>query len=143
MTVLTERGLQQFILEDAENLQFADASLRDKIGQALLAIQGNRAKEARTLELSARGQGKRTIRVAYIVDGAGVEGVVSADLLGDATAPRSALQGWATVENLERPGLEGGRADARLRPARRFPSGAVRSLLRDAPGRCRSKWPAG
>src|SRR5712671_1595110 len=35
VTLLTERGLQQFILEDAENLQFADASLRDKVSQAL------------------------------------------------------------------------------------------------------------
>jgi hypothetical protein len=39
VTLLTDRGLQQFILEDAENLQFADAALRDKVGQALLAIQ--------------------------------------------------------------------------------------------------------
>ena len=82
MTLFTDSGLQQFILEDAENLQFADPALRDKVGQALLAIQANRAKDARTLELSARGQGKRTVRVAYIVDGAGVEGVVPADPAG-------------------------------------------------------------
>jgi hypothetical protein len=99
VTLLTDRGLQQFILEDAENLQFADASLRDKVGQALMAIQGNRAKEARTLELSARGQGKRTIRVAYIVE-APVWKASYRLTLGDATAPRSALQGWAIVENL-------------------------------------------
>ncbi|MBM3646696.1 MAG: hypothetical protein FJX11_02785 [Alphaproteobacteria bacterium] len=47
VTLLTDRGLQQFILEDAENLQFADAALRDKVGQALLAIQGNRARPCR------------------------------------------------------------------------------------------------
>jgi hypothetical protein len=99
VTLLTDRGLQQFILEDAENLQFADASLRDKVGQALMAIQGNRAKEARTLELSARGQGKRTIRVAYIVE-APVWKASYRLTLGDVAAPRSALQGWATVENL-------------------------------------------
>ena len=99
VTLLTDRGLQQFILEDAENLQFADASLRDKVGQALMAIQGNRAKEPRTLELSARGQGKRTIRVAYIVE-APVWKASYRLTLGDVAAPRSALQGWATVENL-------------------------------------------
>src|SRR5262245_50132951 len=66
VTLLTDRGLQQFILEDAENLQFTDPALRDKIGQALAAIQTNRAKEARTIDLSTRGQGKRTVRVAYI-----------------------------------------------------------------------------
>jgi hypothetical protein len=99
VTLLTERGLQQFILEDAENLQFADASLRDKVGQALMAIQGNRAKEARTLELSARGQGKRTVRVAYIVE-APVWKASYRLTLGDAAAPRAGLQGWATIENL-------------------------------------------
>ena len=100
VTLFTDRGLQQFILEDAENLQFTDAALRDKVGQALLAIQANRAKEARTLELSARGQGKRTIRVAYIVSAPVWKASYRLTLPGDAAAPRSALQGWATVENL-------------------------------------------
>ena len=41
VTLLTDRGLQQFILEDAENLQFTDAALRDKVGQALMADPKN------------------------------------------------------------------------------------------------------
>ena len=100
VTLLTDRGLQQFILEDAENLQFTDQALRDKIGQALLAIQGNRAKEARTLELATRGEGKRTVRVAYIVEVPVWKASYRLTLPGDATAGRAALQGWATVENL-------------------------------------------
>ncbi len=99
VTLLTDRGLQQFILEDAENLQFADAALRDKIGQALMAIQSNRAKEARTIDLSARGQGKRTVRVAYIVEAPVWKASYRLTLPGD-NAPRAGLQGWATVENL-------------------------------------------
>src|SRR5882672_9853967 len=43
VTLLTDRGLQQFILEDAENLQFADAALREKVGNALLAIQNRKS----------------------------------------------------------------------------------------------------
>src|SRR5882672_1437124 len=100
VTLLTDRGLQQFILEDAENLQFADAALRDKVGQALMAIQTNRAKDARTLELSARGQGQRTVRVAYIVEVPVWKASYRLTLPADPTAARSALQGWATVENL-------------------------------------------
>jgi hypothetical protein len=100
ITLLTDRGLQQFILEDAENLQFTDAALRDKVAQALLAIQTNRAKDARTLELSARGQGKRTVRVAYIVEVPVWKASYRLTLPGDPAAPRAALQGWATVENL-------------------------------------------
>jgi hypothetical protein len=99
ITLLTDRGLQQFILEDAENLQFADAALRDKVAQALLAIQTNRAKDARTLELATRGQGKRTVRVAYIVEVPVWKASYRLTLPGDPAA-RSALQGWATIENL-------------------------------------------
>ncbi|TMJ26393.1 MAG: DUF4139 domain-containing protein [Alphaproteobacteria bacterium] len=100
ITLLTERGLQQFILEEAENLQFADAALREKVAQALAAIQSNRTKEARTLELAARGQGRRTIRVAYIVEAPVWKASYRMTLPADPAAARSALQGWATLENL-------------------------------------------
>lgn len=100
VTLFTGLGLQQFILEDAENLQFADAALRDKVAQALVAIQGNRAKDARTIELSARGTGKRTVRVAYIVEAPVWKASYRLTLGADPTAARSALQGWATIENL-------------------------------------------
>ena len=100
VTLYTDHGLQQFILEEAENLQFADAALRDKVGQALVAIQGNRAKDARTIDLSMRGQGKRTVRVAYIVEAPVWKASYRLTLGADAGAARSALQGWAVVENM-------------------------------------------
>lgn len=100
VALFTDTGIQQFILEDAENLQFADPALRDKIGQALLAIQSNRAKEARTLDLATRGQGQRTVRVAYIVAAPVWKASYRMTLPADAATPKAALQGWATVENL-------------------------------------------
>ncbi len=100
VTLYTDRGLQQFILEEAENLQFADPALRDKVGQALVAIQGNRAKDARTVDLSMRGQGKRTVRVAYIVEAPVWKASYRLTLGADPAAARSALQGWAIVENM-------------------------------------------
>jgi hypothetical protein len=100
VTLLTDRGLQQFILEDAENLQFADPALREKVGNALLAIQTNRARDARMLELSARGPGQRTVRVAYIVEVPVWKASYRLTLPADPATPKSALQGWATVENL-------------------------------------------
>lgn len=100
VTLMTGSGLQQFILEDAENLQFADSSLREKVGQALAAIESNRAKDARTLELATRGQGQRTVRVAYIVEVPVWKASYRLTLPADAAAGRAALQGWAVVENL-------------------------------------------
>ena len=100
VTLLTDQGLQQFVLEDAENLQFADPSLREKVAKALTAIQSNRAADARTLELSTRGQGKRAVRVAYIVSVPVWKASYRMTLPADAAAPKAALQGWATIENL-------------------------------------------
>jgi hypothetical protein len=100
VALFTDNGIQQFILEDAENLQFADPALRDKIGQALLAIQSNRDKDSRTLELSARGKGKRLVRVAYIVAVPVWKASYRLTLPADPNAPKADLQGWATVENL-------------------------------------------
>ncbi|HTR88229.1 MAG TPA: DUF4139 domain-containing protein [Reyranella sp.] len=100
VALFTDHGLEQFILEDAEDLQFTDSALRDKIAKALLAIQANRARESRTLDLSARGQGKRTIRVAYIVTVPVWKASYRLTLPADGQAPKVALQGWATVENM-------------------------------------------
>jgi hypothetical protein len=100
VTLLTDQGLQQFVLEEAESLQFTDPALRDKIGRALLALQSNRARDARTLELSVRGDGKRTVRVAYIVAVPVWKASYRLTLPPDAGTPRSSLQGWATLENL-------------------------------------------
>jgi hypothetical protein len=100
VTLLTDHGLQQFVLEEAESLQFTDPTLRDKIGQALLALQSNRARDARTLELSIRGDGKRNVRVAYIVAVPVWKASYRLTLPPDAGTPRSILQGWATIENL-------------------------------------------
>ena len=100
VTLLTDQGLQQFVLEEAENLQFADPALRDKLAKALLAIQANHAADARTLDLSTRGQGKRTVRVAYIVSVPVWKASYRLTLPADAGAPKAPLQGWATIENL-------------------------------------------
>jgi hypothetical protein len=100
VTLLTEQGLQQFVLEDAENLQFADVGLREKVAKALSAIQSNRAADSRTLELSTKGQGKRAVRVAYIVSVPVWKASYRMTLPADAAASKAALQGWATIENM-------------------------------------------
>lgn len=100
VTLLTDRGLQQFVLEDAENLQFTDPALREKVGQALNDLQNNRAKDARTLSLAVRGEGKRTVRVAYIVAVPVWKASYRLTLPPDASTPRASLQGWATIENM-------------------------------------------
>ena len=100
VTLLTDSGLQQFVIEDMESLQFDDPAIRAKIAKGLAAIEANRATDARTLELTTKGQGKRAVRVAYIVSVPVWKASYRMTLPADAAAPKAALQGWATIENM-------------------------------------------
>ena len=100
VTLLTDNGLQQFVIEDMESLQFDDPAIRAKVAKALAAIEANRATDARTLELTTKGQGKRAVRVAYRVSVPVWKASYRMTLPGDAAASKAALQGWATIENM-------------------------------------------
>ena len=98
VSVMTARGLEQFILEEAGALQFVDPGLQAKIIAGLDAIAGHRARDRRTLRIAATGQGQRTLRVGYVV------GVplwkASYRLTLPAEGAEGLLQGWAVVENM-------------------------------------------
>ncbi len=98
--LMTDKGLQQFVLEEAENLQFADPAVREQVQKALAAIASNRAKDARTVELTSKGQGKRTVRVAYIVTAPVWKASYRLTVPGEGDVAKAHLQGWAVVENM-------------------------------------------
>jgi hypothetical protein len=100
VTVMTDKGLQQFVLEEAENLQFADPAVREQVKKALAAIASNRAKDARTVELTSKGQEKRTVRVAYIVTAPLWKASYRLTVPGEGNETKAHLQGWAVVENM-------------------------------------------
>jgi len=98
--LMTDKGLQQFVLEEAENLQFADPAVREQVQKALAAIASNRAKDARTVELTSKGQGKRTVRVAYIVTAPLWKASYRLTVPSEGDVGKAHLQGWAVVENM-------------------------------------------
>lgn len=100
VSVLTAEGIQQFILEDAENLRFADPALAAQVEKALSAIASHRAKDRRTIALSARGTGPRTVRVGYVVAAPLWKGSYRLTLSRDPAAAKAHLQGWAVLENM-------------------------------------------
>ncbi len=100
VTMMTDKGLQQFVLEEAENLQFADPALREQVQRALAAVANNRAKDARTIELTSKGKDRRTVRVAYIVSAPLWKASYRLTVPADDAATKAQLQGWAVVENL-------------------------------------------
>ncbi len=100
VSLLTAQGIDQFVLETAENLQFADPALRKQVGDALAAMQANRARDNRTFTISLRGSGKRLVRAAYLVGAPVWKASYRVTLPSDPNATKAAVQGWAVLENM-------------------------------------------
>ncbi len=97
LTLMTEKGLVQAVLEDVTGLRFADPQAQAQVERALAGLAENRAKERRRLSLGFLGQGTRTVSVSYVV-AAPVWKTAYRLVLGKDGKAR--LQGWAVVENL-------------------------------------------
>ncbi len=101
VTLLTDDGLKQFVLEESEAVQVADPGLRERIGQALAALKRESGQDARHITIRTTGTGHRTIRVGYVA----VAPLWKASYrlvmpMEEASAEfRARLQGWATLEN--------------------------------------------
>jgi len=98
VSVLTALGVQQFVLEEADAVRFADSVLRGQVDGALVAIARHRVRDRRTLVIEAPGEGTRTVRVGYVV-GAPLW-KASYRLSLDPTTDQGILQGWAVIENM-------------------------------------------
>ncbi len=100
VTVMTDKGLAQFVLEQAESVQFADPAVRDAIAKALKAVAASHERDSRVLRLISKGSDKRKLRVAYLA--AAPVWKTSYRLVLDPApdAKKATLQGWATLENL-------------------------------------------
>jgi hypothetical protein len=100
VSVMTATGLQQVVLEEAESIAFADPGLQAKVDRALEAIAQHRAKDRRTIVLTARGSGKRLLRVGYVVSAPLWKSAYRLTLPQDAAKSVGHLQGWAVLENM-------------------------------------------
>jgi hypothetical protein len=100
VTVMSDNGLEQFVLEQAESVKFADPAVRESISKALKAIAANHERDSRVLRLSSKGAEKRTLRVAYLASAPVWKASYRLVLDPAPDAKTGALQGWATLENL-------------------------------------------
>lgn len=98
LSLMTDAGLVQAVLEDVTNLQFTDPQAKAQIDRALQGLSENRAKERRKLSLGILGEGDRDIAISYVV-GAPVW-KTSYRLVLPKDGGKARLQGWAVVENL-------------------------------------------
>jgi hypothetical protein len=99
VSVMSEQGLQQFVLQDVEAVSFADAKLQAQVTTALTRIAAYRAAARRELTLHLRGSGSRTVRVGYVVGMPLWKASYRLSLPDDPKAATARLQGWAVLEN--------------------------------------------
>jgi hypothetical protein len=98
LTLVTEKGFVQAILEDLTALRFTDAQTRAQIDRALSGLAQNRAKDQRTLSISLGGQGTREAGFSYVV--AAPVWKTAYRLVLPKDGGKARLQGWGILENL-------------------------------------------
>ena len=98
VTLLTEDGLRQFILEDADSVQATDPALRARIAAALAAARQQTAASMRHLTLRSTGDGARTISVGYVT-AAPLWKATYRLILPENSGAKARVQGWAVLEN--------------------------------------------
>ena len=99
VSVMTDAGLQQFVLQEVDAILFADPQLQRQVGTALSRIAAYRAGGRRQLNLTTRGTGQRTVRVGYVVGMPLWKASYRLSLPSDPLAQTARLQGWAVLEN--------------------------------------------
>lgn len=100
LSVLTADGMRQVLLEEADAVRFRDPELQAKIDAALAAVARHGERDRRALELTATGEGKRTLRVGYVVEAPLWKTAYRVSLPQMGAGDTGLFQGWAVLENL-------------------------------------------
>jgi hypothetical protein len=98
LTLVTDKGFVQAILEDVKALRFTDPQLRGQVDRALSAIAQNRAKDQRTISIALAGQSAREAGFSYVVSAPVWKTAYRIVLPKEGGKAR--LQGWGVLENL-------------------------------------------
>ena len=132
VTLLTDAGIEQFILQDADSVAFVDPELQKKVGTALSRLASHRSDGRRQLTLESRGAGKRSNPDRLCRRCATVESFLSAEPSGRSTGrPRSPAR-LGDIGEFQRSRLARCEFDLVVgQPCDLSPS-AVRKLLRQA-----------
>jgi hypothetical protein len=96
LNLVTAEGLRSVKLNDLARVRFLNPSLDAELHRALEIIAGGRDHQKKSVSLAFRGDGKRTVKVGYVVESPMWKTTYRLVLGADGKAK---LQGWALVEN--------------------------------------------
>jgi hypothetical protein len=98
LSLMTDRGLVQAVLEDVGSLRFTDPQTRAQIKKALAGYAENRAKDRRRVSIEFLGRDQRKAELSYVVS-APVWKTSYRLVLPSKPGP-ARIQGWAVLENM-------------------------------------------
>jgi hypothetical protein len=98
LTILSDKGLVQAVLEELTSLRFTDEATRGQIDRAMAGLAQNRAKDRRTLSIGLLGQTTRPVGFSYVV--AAPVWKTAYRLVLPKEGGKTRLQAWSVVENL-------------------------------------------
>lgn len=96
LNLLTADGLRSVPLTQVLRVRFLNPTVEAELKRALDAIAGSRDAQKKSVALSFRGDGKRAVRVGYVVESPVWKTTYRLVLNGNG---RAGLQGWGVVEN--------------------------------------------
>lgn len=99
VSVFSSATLDQFILEDAQGLEFADARLGEQVSGALAALRAAQDRSGRDISIQLAEGGQRTVRIGYVAE-APVWKTAYRLTLPEGEAREARLQGWVVLENM-------------------------------------------
>ncbi len=101
LTLMTAQGLKRLWLDDAQSLQFDDATIKNEISRALAAVRTNATSDIRALDVTLKGEGKRAVRLGYVIEAPVWKAAYRMVLPAEGSKQgQGLLQGWAVVENM-------------------------------------------
>ncbi|MGN8118574.1 DUF4139 domain-containing protein [Labrys sp. 22185] len=99
VSVFSGAAIEQFILEEAEGLEFKDARLGEQVETALKALRTAQDRSGRDISIQLAEGGKRTVRIGYVAE-APVWKAAYRLTLPKVDEDKARLQGWVVLENM-------------------------------------------
>lgn len=99
VSVFSGASIEQFILEEAEGLEFTDTRLGEQVESALKALRTAQDRSGRDITIQLAAGGKRTVRIGYVAE-APVWKAAYRLTLPKTGEDKARLQGWVVLENM-------------------------------------------
>lgn len=100
LNLVTAQGLRQLELEQVASLRLEDPGLQEELNRALAALAGARDQDKKPVVIRFEGDGKRRVRLGYVVEAPVWKTSYRLVLAEpDAKPAKAYVQGWAIVEN--------------------------------------------